>query len=129
MTNRQTNFLSTDNLALASAILAMGIPLQTEALKIQKDNGKTKYVFLFEDSNEDGDVKTNDLIKAWNDPDFPANNTEDPFAFIICAFRNREKMLDELKQHKGYLEVKEGGRIALVSKDATAENVQELFKK
>lgn len=124
-----TQFLSTEDLSLASALLSVGVKLKGHPHKILKPSGKTQFIFLLEDRTTDGETRTSDLINAWSDDDYITNNPDCPFAYIKQFFNNREILLDEVKSGKdGYIQTEDNGMIALVNKNASPEQIQNLFK-
>ena len=129
MIDRGTNFISTTNLTLAAALYAVNIKPKTDALQIEKPNGKKQFVFLMEDADESGRFVTKDLIKAWNNPkDYIEANPDCPFSYMLAFHSQREGMLDEVKGGKGYIQTTDSGRMAIVNKDASPEEVEKLFK-
>jgi len=124
---RSTNYIVTEDITLSSVLLTLGVPLQSQAVKIDA-NGREKYVFLFEDGNEDGSARTADVIAKWGDSSYPGEGEEEPLAFMKVAHFNREAILDEIKQDIGFSEVVDDcGRIALIRKSSAPEYVEALL--
>ena len=125
---KKAEFTASRDMNLGAAILACGIKQVIPAKAIDDlEKRHTTYVWHFEQENEDGTVKTRDLIDAWDDETFIANNPDHPFAFIMAAFGNRERMLDEIKQGIGYVQTRSGDKIILVNKqEKDAKKVRRL---
>tara|TARA_R110000851_G_scaffold74848_5_gene165087 strand:+ start:149 stop:538 length:390 start_codon:yes stop_codon:yes gene_type:complete len=125
-----TNFISTEDVSLASAILTMGVAQSQDAINITKRNGKKQYIFFFAKDNGEGEhhYKTNDLIKAWHDDDYVENNPNCYFAYIKQYHLNRNHLLDEIKQgDKMYVETVVKGKIALINPRADEAKIQDLL--
>lgn len=115
-----TDYLQTDQLSLAAALLAVGIPLfeGTPFVKTRTEKGP-KYTFLFQSTSACGAFKTGELMRAWEDVDWHLSNGEHPFAYIKCAFTNRERLLDKVNQGTELVMIEKNGKMALISKGAS----------
>ena len=119
---------ATSNTCLASALTAVGIPLAERpfARVVGDDTGGERLVWFFEAQSPDGKHQTRDLIEAWNDDGWHHANPEHPFAYIKCALRNRERLVDKVKQNVPLACVKRRGKIALLPLNASPRT-EDLF--
>ena len=53
-------------------------------------------------------------LPAWNDDDWHHANPDHPFAYIKCALKNRERLVDKVKQNVPLACVKRRGKIPLL---------------
>ena len=88
--------LRTDNLELASALLACGIPLW-RPLPILRQAGRL--IFFFAAASPDGKFQAAPLMLAWQQADWYLLHPEHPVAYIHCAMLNRRALLDEISGH------------------------------
>lgn len=121
-------FIETNDLALASALLALGIPFfeGTPFMKTRTAKGES-YTFLFQEQSNCGTFKTGEMIRAWNDPTFHEKNPEHPFSYISCAYRNKEALLDKVKGGLELVIIEKNGKIAIISKNASADLQHKIF--
>jgi len=127
--DRTITYANTSNLSVAAAILSMGIELSQPAVKTVNDQGATRYIFIFNETDATGTIHTKDLLKQWYDDDFPGTDDECEFSFIKTAFKNREVLLDQAKQCKEYKVVRHGKKICLIGEDCTPEYVKRIIRK
>lgn len=127
---RQVQTYSTTSLALAAALLSVGIPFNAELpfIKSRSVKGET-YTFLFEGTSNCGTYSTSALLKAWDNPKFHEENPEHPFAFVKCAFANREALLDLTKQGTALVVVERNGKLAVLPENASAALQTQIFSK
>lgn len=123
-------FITTNSLALAAALLALGIPFFDghPFVKTRSEKGEN-YTFFFQDVSNCGKFRTAEYMAAWNDPTFHETHPEDPFSYIKCAFTNREKLLDKVNQGLDLVMIERNGKIALISKTASKETQDAIFSK
>ncbi len=75
----------------------------------------------FSPVSEDGKYTINEVLAAWNNDAWLTDPTnEHPLAYIICAFRNRQRHLDWIKQGRAMVAIKNGNRWALVPEDCSS---------
>lgn len=124
------SYIETKNLSLAAALITLGVPLSDETpfVKIKSVQGE-QYTFYFEDVTACGQYRTIDLIKAWDNATFQEDEPEHPFAYISCAFKNREKLLDTVKQAIALVLIQKNGKGALVSENSSEALRSNLFSK
>jgi hypothetical protein len=125
--NRES-FYETNDLAMAAALAALGIPFKDKEpfIKVRTARGE-QYQFFFEKVSACGKFKTNDLMRAWNDDKFHDKNPEHPFAYIKCAFKNRDGLLDVVKKSVGMVMIEKNGKIAIISENASKELKDKIF--
>lgn len=114
---------TTTNLGFASALLALGFELKKKPMKIS-DGKKTVYSFHFTDRNESGgnNLSFSDMAAAWRDGrKWVAKNPEHPMAYLICAYDNRNWLLDNLKKFTRIALVRDGDKLRFVPVDADQE--------
>jgi hypothetical protein len=86
--------LRTEDIDLASALLACGIPLWTP-LPITRAAGKL--IFFFAPTDLTGTYQTRELMLAWQQPEWYLAHQEHSLAYLFCAFANRRQLLAEVK--------------------------------
>lgn len=119
----------TQNVEIAACLSTLGFELlelvRLKSPAIQSAEADGIVTWTFAPVSRDGKYKLKDVLAAWNNEAWltdPA--TTDPLAFIICAFRNRQRHLDYIKKGVAMVAFKTGNRWALVP-----ENCSELTKK
>ena len=112
---------ATSNTCLAAALTAVGIPLAEKPFVRVVGDGirNERFVWFFEPQSPCGKFQSKQLIAAWNDDAWHLANPEHPFAYIKCALKNREHLVDKVKQDVPLACVKRRGKIALLPLDAT----------
>jgi hypothetical protein len=123
------SYIKVQNLSLAAALLAIGIPFDeaTPFITTKKLDGSSETLFFFKDVSMCGQYGTLQMINAWNDPNFHINNPEHPFAYISCAFKNRDGLLDKVKQSADMVVIEKNGKLAVISKSASLETQNKVF--
>ncbi len=119
---------ATSNTCLAAALTAVGIQLATKPfIRVVGDgiNGE-RIVWFFDPQSQDGRFQTSELIAAWHDDAWHLANPEHPFAYIKCALRNRELLVDKVKQDVPLACMMRRGKIALIPLNAPAK-VEDFF--
>jgi len=86
--------LQTEDIELAAALLACGIPLWRD-VPIQRHAGRL--VFFFHPVSPCGQFHTRSLMLAWEDRRWHESNPEHPFAYVSCAIENRKRLMREIK--------------------------------
>ena len=119
---------ATSNTSLAAALTAVGIPLAERPFARVVGDGirGDRLVWFFEPQSADGKFQTKELIEAWNDDGWHHANPEHPFAYIKCALKNRERLVDKVKQDVPLACVKRRGKIALLPLNASPRT-EDLF--
>ena len=119
---------ATSNTSLAAALTAVGIPLAERPFaRVVGDGTKgERFLWFFEPQSTDGKFQTRELITAWNDEAWHLANPEHPFAYIKCALKNRERLVDKVKQDVPLACVKRRGKIALLPLNASPRT-EDLF--
>lgn len=118
---------STSNTALAAALTAVGISLAEKPfVRVVGDFQGERFVWFFEPQSPCGKFQTKELIEAWNDDAWHLANPEHPFAYIKCALKNRESLVDKVKQDSPLACIKRRGKIALLPLNASART-EDLF--
>ena len=123
----------TNDLALAAALAAVGIPLfkhddnSPPYVKLVTAKGNS-FTFFFEEENADGE-KTQDYIRAWYEDDYIDKNQDNPFSYIKAAFKNRETLLDVINKSSSLVVMEKGNKFALISSDAPEDIKQKVFSR
>lgn len=131
------NFVSdnaggTTNTQLAAALAAMGIPFDTKPSSIVTGDGITgssRITWYFAAKSDDGVYSTAELIAAWDDRDWHRKHPNHPFAYIKCAMQNYQRLLDRLKSDTPIGCIRQRGKIALVSLNASQQVQDSIFKR
>lgn len=121
---------ATSNTALAAALSAVGIPLAEKPfIRVMGEgpNGQ-RTIWFFEPQSADGRFATRDLIAAWDDNAWHLANPEHPFAYIKCALKNREHLVDKVKQNTPLGCIRRGGKIAYLPLDASPRTEELILR-
>lgn len=115
----------TDNLDLASSLLAMGVapwpPNSPNWIQeVQDPLTGPRVICHFGQATLDGKTDTGRLLRAWNDPEFIRRHPEHPFAYLKAAFRHRSALQRLIKSRAPFLIVREGNALAAIPATATA---------
>lgn len=130
-----TAFIQINNLALASALMTIGIPFdpQTPLVKTRRQgpDGKSyeQYTFQFQTQSICGQYQTSTLIEAWHNPTFNEEFPEHPFAYLKCGFENREFLLDRVKQSVALVIIEKNGKHLAISENASKELMEGTFRR
>lgn len=111
-----------NNTELAAALVTLGF----RVLDMQRLRGdgirhpEGVVTWRFAPVSDDGRYMLGYVLKRWNDLAWlnDPNNT-DPLAFIIAAFQNRRRLLDEIKKGEALVTIKRGRRWALVPENCS----------
>lgn len=123
---------STNDLALAAALSAIGIPLfefedaSPPYVKTRNLSGST-FTFFFEPESAEGVTKTYE--DAWYDDSWVEKNPDHPFTYIKCAFKNRNTLLDVVNQSHTIVIIEKGNKFALLSSNASEETKNAVFSR
>lgn len=119
---------STTDINLAAALLTMGVlPLEENHFqKVKSARGETS-VFHFQTATSCGKYKTKDLMEWWGDDQFESENPEHPFAYIKVFHRNKNGLLDWVKQAIATIIVEQDGRYIIMSEDYPLEKQMKLI--
>jgi hypothetical protein len=108
----------------------MGIEFHTQPFQyIEKEDGSRYCQWQFQPKSKDGRFNTKELMDAWFDEDWHDNNSEHPFAYCISALRNREFLLDVLKDRNPTVVIKHDGKTWYVPKNGEVhQKLKEIVK-
>lgn len=122
-------YIPVGDISLAAALLAVGIPLneETPCYALKQPGGNTHYQFLFQEYSLCENYKTLTLINAWENDSWHISNPEHSFAYIKCAFKNKESLLDKVKQGSELVMIEKNGKIAVLSKNASKDLQDKIF--
>ena len=112
---------ATSNTCLAAALSTVGVMLAEKPFARVVGDGirGERVVWFFEPQSRCGKFKTKDLIAAWNDEAWHLANPEHPFAYMKCALKNREALVDKVKRDVPLACLSRRGKIALLPLDAS----------
>ena len=116
----------TNDLEIASALVTLGFTCRgMQRYKSTDLPGAAKVCYWqFDVVSEDGLYTLEQVLAAWqNDAWLTDPENRDPLAHIIVAFRNRQRLLDWVKQAAPMVAVKNGNRWAFVPQDAPAGHI------
>ncbi len=119
---------ATSNTSLASALTAVGIPLAEKPFIKTVGDGISgeRTIWFFESASACGKYRTDELVKAWSDESWHLANPEHPFAYIKCALKNREMLVEKVKQNVPLACVKRHGKVAFIPLSAP-QHIQDLY--
>jgi hypothetical protein len=122
-----------DNIELAACLCTLGFGLlDCTRLKGDGIDAASPYgrvTWKFTPCSADGKYTLAQVQAAWhNDAWLSDPQNADPLAYVISAFRNRQRLLDYIFQGRTLVAVKHGNRWALVPEDCTAR-VEVLAKR
>lgn len=126
--NKREAYYSTNDLNLASALLALGIEAaETPFSKTRSlTSDKPIFTFYFEEISNCGKFKTGEMIKMWNDPNL-YQNSDHPMAYMKCLIHNREGLLDVINKAVELIVIEKNGKMVVVSKNASEQTKNLLF--
>jgi hypothetical protein len=108
----------------------VGIPLRaSNSIRIVTGDFGDRTCFFFEEKSPCGLYDTFELIRAWDEPEWHEKNPEHPFAYILVAFRNREKLNALINKGIPTVAVKKGSKIAFLPINASDPLQQKVFAK
>lgn len=126
--NTRLSYIETSDLSLCAALLALGIPFNEETPYIKtKTTYGEKYRFFLQEISVCGKYDTQKMINAWYDDDFHKSNSEHPFAYIKCAFKNREGLLDKVNKDSSLVIIERNGKLVIISENASKELQEKIF--
>lgn len=114
-----------DNIELAACLATLGFGLlDCTRLKGDGIDDRTPHgrvLWKFTPTSADGKYTLPQVQAAWRNDAWLSDPTNtDPLAFIISAFRNRQRLMDYIFQGRTMVAVKRGNRWALIPEDCSA---------
>lgn len=127
-----TDPLTSPTTAMIAALTALGIPLDTdcpyqETRELIDGREQRVVTWVLKPASFCGRFETQEMLKAWADPDFVKRNPEHPFAYIKQAFENHARIVETALTQAPLALIRKGKRIALIPFDATPERREELL--
>lgn len=135
-TTRHTILLPEDmdsvtNTELAACLVTLGFELiaahRLTGYGIDSSAGRVSWRFAV--VSQDGKYQLADVMRRWEDKAWltdPQNT--DPLAYVICAFHNRRKLIDQVKQGAELSVIDYGARRVLISTAASREQIRRAEK-
>jgi hypothetical protein len=87
--------LQTDDVELAAALLACGVPLWKDAPLCRGED--TRVSFFFQPMSPCGQFNARELMVAWQDKTWHERHPEHPFSYLWCCFENRRRLMREIR--------------------------------
>ena len=87
--------LQTDDLELAAALLACGLPLWRDFPMERREGSRLSFFFM--PASPCGAFHTRELMLAWQQADWHEQNPEHPLAYVRCVFENRRRLVRLLR--------------------------------
>lgn len=114
-----------DNIELAACLSTLGFALlDCTRLKGDGFDDRTpqgRVTWKFAHVSADGKYTLERVLAAWKNEAWLSDpQNVDPLAFIIAAFRNRQRLMDYVFQGRAMVALKRGNRWALVPEDCSA---------
>lgn len=114
-----------DNIELAACLSTLGFGLlDCTRLKgdgIDERTPQGRVTWKFTHVSEDGKYTLGQVLAAWKNEAWLSDpQNADPLAFIIAAFKNRQRLMDFVFQGRVMVAIKRGNRWALVPEDCSA---------
>lgn len=114
-----------DNIELAACLSTLGFGLlDCTRLKGDGIDDRTpqgRVTWRFTPTSADGKYSLSQVLAAWRNDAWLSDPTNmDPLAFIISAFRNRQRLMDYIFQGRAMVAIKRGNRWALVPEDCSS---------
>jgi len=117
-----------DDVNVAALLFRLKFEQWRKAIQQVRKNGKTQFIYFFNSSSIDGKWKLNDVLSAWINEDYVADNPECEISAIKQFVENRTILLAEIKSGKGELvEVSEGGVTAFINPAAPEDKIKTLL--
>ena len=119
------------NVDLACCLLSLGVPLREDPpyTHAEMADGRKILVWNFQNQNVEGDLATADLVKAFSqDMKFVDENPDHPFTFAMCALKNRQKLMDHIKDSTPWVAFKGRGRGLLLVKKGSKKEARCIAK-
>lgn len=114
-----------DNIELAACLSTLGFGLlDCTRLKGDGIDDRTpqgRVTWKFTPTSADGKYNLPQVLAAWRNDAWLSDPTNmDPLAFIISAFRNRQRLMDYIFQGRAMVAIKRGNRWALIPEDCSS---------
>lgn len=114
-----------DNLELAACLSTLGFGLldctRLKGAEADRLHPQGRVTWKFTPTSADGRYTLPQVLSAWkNDAWLSDPHNTDPLAYIICAFRNRQRLMDYIFRGRTMVAVQSGNRWALIPEDCSA---------
>lgn len=127
------DFESTRNTELAACLITLGFPLLNDTPGFARVIGDGiagpggAVTWWFGKRSADGRYSLGEVMARWEDWGWlnDVNNME-PLAYIITAFHNKRRLVDEVKKREVMVLVRSGRRCALFSKNSSRRTVERI---
>ena len=128
-TKQISAYVETSDLALCAALLAIGIDFVDEEIKFVRTKGThgERLSFFMNERSTCNQYSTLEMINAWHNENFHINNPDHPFAYIKCAFKNREGLLDKVNKHSNLVIMNTNGKLVAISETASESCQDKIF--
>ncbi len=127
------DFGSVNNTEKAACLITLGFPLLSNTAGFQRVIGEGiaapggAVTWYFANKSRDGRYHIKQVLERWDDFEWLQDpNNDDPLAYIITAFQNRRRLIDEIKKKEVMVLVRQGRRYALFNKHATRATMERV---
>lgn len=127
------DFESTRNTELAACLITLGFPLLNDTPGFARVIGDGiagpggAVTWWFGKRSADGRYSLGEVMARWEDWGWLNDvNNMDPLAYIITAFHNKRRLVDEVKKREVMVLVRSGRRCALFSKNSSRRTVERI---
>ncbi|MBR2126930.1 MAG: hypothetical protein IJ943_09385 [Akkermansia sp.] len=114
-----------DNMELAACLSTLGFGLldctRLKGSESDNLNPQGRVTWKFTPTSADGRYTLQQVLVAWRNEAWLSDpNNADPLAYIIAAFRNRQRLMDYIFRGRTMVAVQSGRRWALIPEDCSA---------
>lgn len=114
-----------DNMELAACLSTLGFGLldctRLKGCESDNLNPQGRVTWKFTPTSADGRYTLQQVLVAWRNEAWLSDpNNADPLAYIIAAFRNRQRLMDYIFRGRTMVAVQSGRRWALIPEDCSA---------
>lgn len=126
------DFGSTRNTELAACLVTLGFELLNGSAGFARVIGDGiaapggAVTWYFSKRSRDGRYTLGEVLARWDDWDWLNSDTQDPLAYVITAFHNKRRLVDEIKRQEVMVLVRTGRRYALFAKNAGRQTMEKV---
>jgi hypothetical protein len=100
-----------------------------ERKPLETVEGKRRsFVFYFAETDPTGRFKYTEMAAAWNaGVEWAVAHPEHPLAYLICAWDNRNGLLDRIKEFSRMMVAREGEKLWIIPEGMDRDEVEKLM--